>query len=205
MAVGDVYEIRLGFSSTRGPEANSVMFYEVVTDTGGMVAEDVADDMEAILVPLLTNRMHPSWVVNQLDVVNLDNASDFHIAVLSAAGTATGNPLPPFIACGFRGPRVAIGVHRAAHRFPLGTASQMDSQGQWQSAFYSLLTGIQTYLGQVQELTPGSIRPVTIRKTYSGGVFTGYTIRSIALGQWETNREPTTQKGRQIYTWGVAT
>ncbi len=206
MAVSQRYEVTVNMDCQGGEDAAPTWTY--LQQSEGTLPGDasvLASVFESDLLSLFYPVMSDNWIVTTLDVVNLDNASDWHQEPIGTGGDITTSPLPPVVAVSFRSPKQSTGYNRSGHRLPFLVAASMGSDGSIDTASRDSLYFVQQGLGlPVANGIGDSWDPITVKKTYVDGELAFVTTRSIVLGQWELNRWLGTQKGRQGYNWQVA-
>lgn len=204
MAIGDFFEVRMDWTFVNGQRAEWVRYYEAVDD-GSEVADApslavvVGNDVEG----LFETRQVPNWTPGFTSVQNLTNPADFYSRGFDYTPALVGTDLPSFCAIGIRSPKQPFGYNRSRANLPLGSSGWLGSDGSVNETGLEAMEAVAAYAGaQAVAASFGGVwNPVTVKKTYDGGVLTGVTRRQVVTGLWEINSQWTTVKSRQAYNW----
>lgn len=205
-SVNDFYEIRQEFSHGGGQNAILTMHYRC-TIQGSSAPNSIqlgiewGDNIRVLITPLIAD----NWTATNINIVNLNEATDFWDAAVADQGELSAACLPPVLAVGIRSSRNDIGVNRSHHQLPMGDVSWVAPDGSMTEAARDSIYFLQQAMGMEITAPNGTeYTPVIIRKIYTNHVLTDIELRSNVLGQWQINRWFGTQKSRQDYAWEVA-
>lgn len=206
MAQDDLFEVVLRGTHGTVQEWQAAFKYQCTNvGSGDGGAEDLSAAFELVLIPLLQDAMVGDIIMTNITVQNYDDLDDQHNKSITYTGELSGDPMPPVVAVGLRSPKSGRGLNRSRHNLPLGSSGWFGGDGSIDIDLAdNVLYPLQQQLGlEIDGADSSEWTPVTFTKVYSGGVLTGVTFRSTALGQWSTNVWPTTVKSRQPYQWQV--
>lgn len=205
MPLNSIYEVVLNLVNNNGEGASGVWHYKqteegVLPGAAALLATVFLSDLVSLIYPV----MHDNWLATTLDVVNLNDDTDWHQVSITVPGDLSALPMAPVVAVSLRSPKQDTGFNRGGKRLPLLQSLDLGSDGSISEAGRDSLFFLVAQMGL--ELDNGigdEWTPVTVEKTYIDGELVLATVRAVLLGQWEVNRWPGTQKGRQTYLWQV--
>jgi hypothetical protein len=173
MASGDHYTLTLhGRNSVAGyADADNVFVYEQTGGTGG--ASELMFEWMTNQLPAIVDCLSVAWEFADVQVINLDDPTDFDQTFVGSNGTRTGDPMPSFVAAGFTYARSSRLFNNGSKR--LGPISEGDvASGQPVSGYLTLLQAAATLMGQpiIDAGTVSTWVPVIWRRpgTYDSGV-----------------------------------
>lgn len=201
MTIGDLYQVVASGPIATIETWSATFFYEITAQSDNITAQEVADNFVANLLDDILSGMQDQISCNNVATVDLGDDDNWNVTNPSADGALTGDLMPTTLAMGFRSPWPGPGYNRAAKRLPVGLVSWLATDGSWSSSFDTIPATIAASLGADMTLTDGTLRPVTVKKTYSMGAYVSAERRAFVDGDWEWNRFPTTGKARQVYLW----
>lgn len=154
---------------------------------------------------------------DQVSVVDVYSATDFYETpfLQAALGTRNGEPLPPFVAMGYRTGRVRRDIRRGTKRFVGLNETDLNS-GAYSGSFTPLLAAVATKLGATltyddegntisfapvivgkQKYTPDPLRPERVAYRYYPTL--AEQLDHIATGaSWDYYSTPRSQTSRQV-------
>lgn len=126
-AVGDKYVLTLRTDdSTQDPAGTNPMYnvfaYTAVSGTPN--ANDLFSVFNSDVVPAIQDIIAASSTMHAIDVINLDDNTDFDLNAIVAAGAGAGETLPMFASWTFRYNRGVRGIHNGRKAF--GVVAEVD-------------------------------------------------------------------------------
>lgn len=201
MAVNDVYQLRVE-GLYQGQDCVNVFYYQQLAGGVGGAADLLNEFVDNVwnLVQIIQVASYQTF---RFQVINGNNNADQVEQVVDIDGLDTiGLRLPAFIAAGFRGQRVGIGLQYAYKRIA-GIGAYIDVNGQWSPAIRAQLADVAVGLGALLEGALGSYSPVILTGGFSLGIA---PVVSYSLQQpWVYDLYPTAQRTRQSYLWVAPT
>jgi len=142
MASGDHYEI-LDFQELQGQECLNVYVYQATgSDVNAVNVKTVFNDGVAVHMLDLQNE-HITHT--HIQVINLDDPTDFSDTVVEEAGNVSGDCLPPYDAFAIRFVRTSREV-RHAHKRIAGVSESAQAQGTLNSGTITNLEAIAAFI-----------------------------------------------------------
>jgi hypothetical protein len=135
MAVGDHYIIKV-FQTLLGQQVLNVYAYEVTSGT--LIASDVVIPFETHLLAPLSVAQSTQLAIDTIEVVNLENPSDFFIAASAIGGNEGGDVMAPFV-CYSALLRRASRAVRNGHKRWAGVPEGAVTAGHLESSFLAII------------------------------------------------------------------
>jgi len=174
-AIGDKYVLTLrADDSTQDPVGNNPMYnvFAYEATNGSPNANDLFSTFNANVAPKIAAIVGTSTTLHNIDVINLDDASDFDLNAIVLAGTRGGDWLPMFTSWTFKYNRGVRGIHNGRKAF--GVISETDQiNGEPAVGINAALNALAVQLGAVLVGASGDYTPKIWRRagTYQvGGV-----------------------------------
>jgi hypothetical protein len=197
MAVGDIYRIDTFFNLAGQDEAMSRRHYRVMAESGDLTAEIVADEFVGTVLSTFADCMHENYIISRVVTTNLMDFNDFNETNPEIAGELSDNPMPTFIALGFRSPMVPSGHNRGRTNLPFGTSANTTSSGRISGGLYTEAQDVAQVLGLALEASEGELHPYTVRYTYVSGSFNAAVPLEDVRGVWQISGKFTSQVTRK--------
>lgn len=121
-AVGDKYVMRLRSKDTLQDPAGINPFYNVFAyeaTSGSPTALDMWTGWDAAMSSAMCDLLSSATEFDFVEVINLDDASDFLLLPIALVGTVTGEYLAPFCGWEFGYQRAVRGVHNGRKTFSI--------------------------------------------------------------------------------------
>lgn len=130
MPVGDLYQLKAVQTNNPDPQEHMNVYYYQQTSGAASDADDLALNWAIDVMPSLLAIQSVRIGYIRIEVINLDNPTDFHTAPLTSgnAGLRAGEMLPQFVAWAFRLNRASM-LSRHGQKRIMGVAESDQSNG----------------------------------------------------------------------------
>jgi len=191
MAIGNHYTVTLTSDFSVLGELQNVFVYEQTAGSGN--ASTLAEAFQSDVLAAIVNIISGNTTYTQLDVINLDNTSDFHTMALTEVGAIAGEALPPFVTAAFEYVRADRAVQNGRKSF--GVIAESSQSNGFATPDYVTACGlVATALeSDVEDTATSSLwEPVIWRRpgTYASGVVTApgefYPINGVVFKRIST-------------------
>jgi hypothetical protein len=180
-------------------DALNVFYYRVLTQSGAVDAEGVADAFIEDILPHFAVCLPSLWTINQVFTQNMMLSTDWNDTNPDETGVRTGTPLPSFLAGSVRSPWPGSGFNRARKRVPGFVTSDINGNGQLIDGGAVALNNVAAALSNHLVLTGGELGLCTVTPAQPGAdPPVPFAFRAMCDGDWEYTIRITTQSSRKI-------
>lgn len=193
VAADDLFVVRIQYDYL-GKNMENVFFYFQETGTAG--AGVLAAAVDTDLIPSIIGVQSDEVTQNQIDVVNLDDPTDFNIRLTGDAGGRVGDPMPAFVAWGFTLETTDRRIRTGGKRFGGVSETDVDS-GDASTAALGVLATLTAALEADLE-NPGQTALWRLSLHTDGNVATSQAPLTVSVGS-APYRRVSTQSSRKVF------